>query len=121
MTQLNDCISHFTHTLGMILYSFILAVLGAIYIISPIDAIPDFIPILGWADDAGVFGFVVKQLFLTYCKKMAWQLIIIPGTFIFGGGCLMGYWEGWIWIGIALAIFWIVRFYINSDITDYYD
>lgn len=39
------------------------ALVGAlIYFISPIDAVPDFIPILGWLDDAAVLSMVVAQL-----------------------------------------------------------
>ncbi|MDD3588587.1 MAG: YkvA family protein [Thermoguttaceae bacterium] len=33
---------------------------AAIYLISPIDLIPDFIPVLGFADDLSVFLFVLK-------------------------------------------------------------
>jgi uncharacterized membrane protein YkvA (DUF1232 family) len=29
------------------------AVLAGIYVVSPIDAIPDFIPVVGWFDDGG--------------------------------------------------------------------
>jgi uncharacterized membrane protein YkvA (DUF1232 family) len=38
-------------------------VLCAIYIVSPIDFIPDVIPVLGWGDDvvAGIVG--LRQLF----------------------------------------------------------
>ena len=34
------------------------AILGAAiaYVLCPFDAIPDFIPIVGWADDVGVLG-----------------------------------------------------------------
>jgi len=37
-------------------------VLGGLYIISPIDLIPDFIPIIGWVDDGIVFYFLLKRL-----------------------------------------------------------
>jgi uncharacterized membrane protein YkvA (DUF1232 family) len=29
----------------------LILILALLYIISPIDAIPDFIPVVGWADD----------------------------------------------------------------------
>jgi len=36
---------------------------GAIlYVVSPVDAIPDFLPIIGWTDDVAVVGFVVSRL-----------------------------------------------------------
>lgn len=33
-----------------------------IYVVSPFDAIPDVIPILGWTDDAGIVALAVKSL-----------------------------------------------------------
>ncbi|MCA9040728.1 MAG: DUF1232 domain-containing protein [Planctomycetaceae bacterium] len=34
-------------------------ILGLLYVLSPIDALPDVIPILGWIDDIGVLGYLV--------------------------------------------------------------
>lgn len=39
-----------------------LIVLGMLYIISPVDAIPDLVPVLGWLDDIGVLGILVASL-----------------------------------------------------------
>lgn len=42
--------------------SVILCLAGLIYLISPIDLIPDFIPIMGLFDDAVVIGYIFTQL-----------------------------------------------------------
>jgi uncharacterized membrane protein YkvA (DUF1232 family) len=39
-----------------------LAMLPALYLVSPIDLLPDFIPVLGRIDDALVFSLVSSQL-----------------------------------------------------------
>ncbi|MBL9084238.1 MAG: DUF1232 domain-containing protein [Planctomycetales bacterium] len=35
----------------------LLAVLTVLYVLSPLDFIPDVIPFLGWLDDVGVLGY----------------------------------------------------------------
>ena len=39
-----------------------IAVGALIYLVSPIDVVPDFLPVIGLLDDATVIGFAVKQL-----------------------------------------------------------
>ncbi len=43
------------------------AALSAVYIVSPIDLIPDFIPVVGWIDDVGalVAGLVALSTALS--------------------------------------------------------
>lgn len=56
------------------------AILGAaiLYVVSPIDAIPDFIPFLGWIDDAWVITMVVGSLALEInAYKMSKETFII--------------------------------------------
>ncbi|MBS1570790.1 MAG: DUF1232 domain-containing protein [Bacteroidetes bacterium] len=56
------------------------AILGAaiLYVVSPIDAIPDFIPFLGWIDDAWVIAMVVGSLVLEInAYKMSKETFII--------------------------------------------
>ncbi|MGL4986606.1 MAG: YkvA family protein [Treponemataceae bacterium] len=52
-----------------------LAVLiGAIiYVISPIDAIPDILPVVGWVDDIAVVGFVLFQLKSLVERYKSWR------------------------------------------------
>jgi uncharacterized membrane protein YkvA (DUF1232 family) len=40
----------------------IVVLLAFIYIISPLDLIPDFIPVIGWLDDLGVLAWAAKQV-----------------------------------------------------------
>ncbi len=38
-------------------------ILVAMYVISPIDFVPDFIPFWGWLDDMGIVAFAVAAAF----------------------------------------------------------
>jgi uncharacterized membrane protein YkvA (DUF1232 family) len=40
-----------------------LAIGALIYFLSPADLIPDFIPVVGYVDDAAVIGFVVASIY----------------------------------------------------------
>ena len=40
----------------------IIALLAFLYIVSPLDLIPDVIPVIGWLDDLGVLAWAAKQL-----------------------------------------------------------
>lgn len=47
---------------------------GIIYIVSPIDIIPDIIPVVGWLDDAAVFMLVLETgLSLELNKYRKWK------------------------------------------------
>lgn len=44
----------------------LLALFAVVYLVSPVDAVPDVLPILGWLDDVGVLSavgfFLVKDV-----------------------------------------------------------
>jgi uncharacterized membrane protein YkvA (DUF1232 family) len=40
----------------------VLGVLTAAYLVTPIDLIPDFIPVVGFLDDVAVVGFLLKRI-----------------------------------------------------------
>lgn len=42
--------------------SIIMVIAGILYFVSPVDLIPDFIPVIGFFDDAAVIGFIVNRL-----------------------------------------------------------
>lgn len=41
----------------------IVALLAAVYIIAPVDLVPDFFPIVGWLDDGLVAYLIIKLAF----------------------------------------------------------
>lgn len=41
----------------------VMMVVGAVlYVLSPLDIVPDLIPVLGWLDDLGVLALLVRYL-----------------------------------------------------------
>ena len=48
----------------------LVALLAAVYIISPVDLVPDVIPILGWIDDGVVAILLFKLAFKLLPKEM---------------------------------------------------
>ena len=55
-------------------WKFIAAIGFAVaYLISPIDVIPDFIPLVGYVDDAAVFGLVVKSFMSEIEEYKTWK------------------------------------------------
>lgn len=41
----------------------IITLLALLYIVSPLDLIPDVIPLVGWLDDLGVLAWAARQVF----------------------------------------------------------
>lgn len=54
---------------------YIISSIGAalLYVLSPIDLIPDFIPIVGYLDDAAVLAFCLKQVRAEIEKYKEWK------------------------------------------------
>ncbi len=43
-----------------------------VYVISPLDAIPDIVPILGWVDDVAIIGYALSSLKSEIIKYQNW-------------------------------------------------
>lgn len=53
--------------------SLIAAVAAAIYFLDPLDAIPDFIPVIGFVDDAAVLAWVVSRVRKDLNEFLVWE------------------------------------------------
>ncbi len=40
----------------------VIAILAILYVLSPLDLIPDFIPVIGWLDDLGVLAWAARYV-----------------------------------------------------------
>lgn len=43
-------------------YTYVLAILAIVYTISPVDLLPDVIPVIGWVDDGVLLYLLFQQL-----------------------------------------------------------
>jgi uncharacterized membrane protein YkvA (DUF1232 family) len=52
----------------------IITIVGALlYVVSPIDAIPDFIPVLGWLDDISIVALILPGIQRDLTKYQEWK------------------------------------------------
>jgi uncharacterized membrane protein YkvA (DUF1232 family) len=40
----------------------IIGLLAVLYVLSPLDILPDFIPVIGWLDDLGVLAWAARYV-----------------------------------------------------------
>ena len=53
--------------------------LGIVYIVSPIDLIPEFLPLIGVTDDFGAFLWLMGSLLGESGRYLDWENQVVPG------------------------------------------
>ena len=53
--------------------SVLFIIAGLVYLVSPIDLVPDFIFGLGFLDDAMILGYILKQLYEVLDRYKIWK------------------------------------------------
>lgn len=53
----------------------LLMALAVIYILSPVDLIPDFIPLIGWLDDLFAIGYIAWSISNVKSTSIKWILL----------------------------------------------
>ena len=54
--------------------SIVMVVAAVLYFLNPLDLIPDFIPVIGYLDDAAVVGYVLRNLQKELEVFRAWEV-----------------------------------------------
>ena len=101
-------------------YAKALGVFVVAYALSPIDLIPDFVPVLGYLDDVillpGLIWLAIRMIpaaVLSACREQADDWMNTQGkkpTSVFGAFLIVA-----IWIGISLGLwFWAIRPWITA-------
>ncbi|OYW05458.1 MAG: hypothetical protein B7Z61_06135 [Acidobacteria bacterium 37-71-11] len=49
------------------------AVAGLLYLVNPFDLIPDFVPVIGLADDVAVLAWVIRRVRKDLDEYLAWE------------------------------------------------
>jgi uncharacterized membrane protein YkvA (DUF1232 family) len=57
----------------------VLSLAGIIYFVNPFDFIPDFIPAVGFLDDAGVLAFVLQSIRKDIDRFLDWERANLEG------------------------------------------
>lgn len=60
-------------------WPWIWAILGFLYAVSPLDILPDAIPIVGWVDDLAIFGTSILNLIQAHVDQTHSMLAKILG------------------------------------------
>jgi uncharacterized membrane protein YkvA (DUF1232 family) len=53
--------------------SLVMVIAGLLYVVSPIDLIPDAVPVAGYADDVVAVGFVIRQVHHELAAFREWE------------------------------------------------
>lgn len=53
----------------------VLALVAVIYFVDPFDLVPDFVPLVGYLDDAGVIGFVLRSIGKDLRQFCEWEAV----------------------------------------------
>ncbi len=83
--------------LGKCIVALLFAGLCIAYILSPIDLIPDLIPILGWTDDFMILVYFARFCFQAKVRHVVFWVIILPGI----SGFIL--WQIHMYLGLAVG------------------
>lgn len=58
----------------------VLSIAAILYFVNPLDVIPDFLPMFGFLDDAGVLAFVLQSIRKDLDRFLDWERVNLNGS-----------------------------------------